>query len=260
MFAQVLVTEFIKLRRSRVTWFTLAAISMGPLGIALFMWILREPERAARLGLLGAKASLSGLSATWPAFLYMLTMIVGIGGMLLLSFIVAFVFGREYSESTAKNMLAMPVARPQFVFAKLIVSAAWWFVLVIAVLAEALMIGMALGLPGFSAALAAEACGGAFLAAGISYLLVPVVAWVTLAGRGYMAPLGFALAMMALGNVVSKTGWSPWFPWSIVPTLVGMVGAPAQSLPAGSYVVLALTFAAGTVGAVAQIIYADNVQ
>jgi hypothetical protein len=49
-------------------------------------------------------------------------------------------------------------------------------VLVSAVLAEALVIGTLLGLPGFSAALVAAATLEALLAAGIAYLLVPVVA------------------------------------------------------------------------------------
>ncbi len=129
MFAHVLATEFMKLRRSKVTWATLAGLSMGVLGIALFMWIVREPGRAAQLGLLGAKANLAGLEATWPAYFEMTALIVGIGGMLLLAFIVAYLFGREYDDATAKNMLALPVGRHWFVIAKLVVAAAWWAVL-----------------------------------------------------------------------------------------------------------------------------------
>ena len=256
----VLATEFAKLRRCKVTWFTLAGLSMGPLGIALFMWILREPGRAAQLGLLGTKANLSGLEATWPAYASALTLIVGVGGMLLLSFIVAYVFGREYAEGTAKNLLALPVGRHWFVIAKLVVAAAWWAVLTIAVVVESLVVGLALGLPGFSAGLAAGLVGNALLAAGISFLLVPVVAWITVWGRSYMAPLAFAIAMMALGNLFGHTGWSVWFPWSIVPSLIGMVGNPVETLPAGSYVVLALTFAAGVAATIAQLRYADNTQ
>ena len=136
MFAQVLAAEFLKLRRSKVTWFSLAALSLGPLAIALMMWIVREPGRAAQLGLLGTKANLSGLTATWPAYFSMLTLVVGMGGMLLLAFIVAYIFGREYTEGTAKNLLALPVGRHWFALAKLVVAAVWWAVLVVAVLAE----------------------------------------------------------------------------------------------------------------------------
>ena len=132
-FVQVLATELLKLRRSKVTWLSLAALSLGPLAIALMMWIVREPGRAAKLGLLGTKANLSGLTATWPAYSSMLTMVVGIGGMLLLAFVVAFVFGREYTEGTAKNLLALPVGRHWFALAKLVVAAVWWAALVAAV-------------------------------------------------------------------------------------------------------------------------------
>ncbi len=260
MFAAVLATEFTKLRRSKVTWATLGGLSLGPLGLALFMWILREPGRAAQLGLLGTKANLSGLEATWPAYASALTLVIGVGGMLLLSFIVAHIFGREYADGTAKNLLALPVGRHWFVVGKLVVAAAWWFALVAVVVVESLVVGLALGLPGFSEGLAAGLVRNALLAAGISYLLVPVVAWITVAGRGYMPPLGFAIAMMALGNLFGHTGWSVWFPWSIVPSLIGAVGQPIAVLPAGSYVVLALTFSAGVAATIAQLRYADNAQ
>ena len=259
-FARVLSTEFLKLRRSKVTWGSLAGLSMGPLAIALFMWIVREPGRAAQLGLLGTKADLSGITATWPSFLSMLTMIVGVGGLLLLAFIVAYVFGREYAEGTAKNMLALPIGREWFVVAKLVVAAVWWLVLVVAVLVEALVIGSALGLPGFSAGLVVSAVGNALLAAGIAYLLVPVVAWITILGRGYMPPLAFAIATLALGDVFTHTGLAPWFPYSIIPLLIGMVGKPVVALPVGSLVVLALTFAAGVTASVLQVRHADNTQ
>jgi ABC-type transport system involved in multi-copper enzyme maturation permease subunit len=260
IFAQVLATEFLKLRRSKVTWGSLGALSIGPLAIALFMWIVREPGRAAQLGLLGTKASLSGLTATWPSFFSMLILIVGVGGLLLLAFIVAYVFGREYTEGTAKSLLALPVGREWFVLAKLVVAAMWWLLLVAAVLLEALAMGWALGLPGFSVALAAHAVADALLAAVIAYLLVPVVAWIATLGRGYMPPLGFALLTLALGDVFTHTGWAPWFPWSIVPMLIGMVGKPVQTLPVGSLVVVALTFAVGVAATIAQLRYADNTQ
>jgi ABC-type transport system involved in multi-copper enzyme maturation permease subunit len=260
MIAQVFATEFLKLRRSKVTWATFAGMSMGPLGLALFMWIVREPGRAAQLGLLGTKANLSGLSATWPAFLSTMTILVGIGGMLVMSFVVAYVFGREYAEGTAKNLLALPVGRHWIVLAKLAVAAVWSAALTMSILIEALLVGTALDLPGFSVGLAIAAVGHSLVAAGISFLLVPVVAWITTAGRGYMPPLGFAFAMMALGNVFGKTGWADWFPWSIVPSMIGVVGLPAQGLPAGSYAVVAFTFVAGVVATVLQIRYADNAQ
>ncbi len=260
MFPRVLATEFLKLRRSRVTWFSLAALSIGPLAIALFMWIVREPGRAAQLGLLGAKANLSGLTATWSSYFSMITLVVGMGGMLLLAFIVAYIFGREYVEGTAKNMLALPVARHWFALAKLVAAALWWAVLVAAVVAETFVIGLAMALPGLSASLAERSVRDVALAAALTFLLAPIVAWIATLGRGYLPPLGFALAMLVLGDVIGKTGWGPWFPWSTVPVLIGSVGQRATSLAPGSVVVVGLTFLAGIAATIAQLRYADNAQ
>ena len=94
----------------------------GPLFLALFMWIMLDPQRATEFGLLGAKATLSGIEPTWASCSTFLTLIVGLGGTLLLAFVVAYVFGREYSEGTAKIMLTLPVPRPWFVVAKLLVA------------------------------------------------------------------------------------------------------------------------------------------
>lgn len=260
MLANVLATEFLKLRRARVPGATLLALLVAVLGLTLLVWIAKEPGRAAQLGLLGAKAGFSGLEASWQSYAGFLVQIVGTGGMLLLAFVVAYVFGREYDEATAKNMLALPVARHWFVIAKLVVAAVWWFAIVLAMLVWATAVGLALGLPGFSAAVVGGMFANTLLAASISYLVVPVVAFVTVWGRGFMAPLGFAIAMLLAGNLVGTTGWAPWFPWSIVPLLVGSVGPAASELPVGSYVVVAITFVLGVAATIAMMRTSDLAQ
>jgi ABC-2 type transport system permease protein len=79
-------------------------------------------------------------------------------------------------------------------------------------------------------------------------------------GRGYMPPLGFALAMLVLGDIFSHTGWAAWFPWSIVPLFIGAVGHRVTTVAPGSIAVVALTFLAGIAATIAQMRYADNAQ
>jgi ABC-2 type transport system permease protein len=258
MTGQVVLTEFLKLKRSAVPWVSLGAILAAPWGIALFMWIVRDPQRAADLGLLGTKANLAGLEATWPAFGSYLGLITGAGGMLLVAFIVAYVFGREYADGTAKNLLALPVGRGWFAGGKLLVTLVWWLALAVAALAEGFGIGWLLELPGFSSEVAGRIVTGSLVAAGVSFLLAPVVAWVTVWSRSYLAALGFALGMLLLGDLVGHTGWAPWFPWSIVPLLTGMVGQSVPVLPWTSYLVLGLTFVVGVAGTALQLRLADN--
>jgi ABC-2 type transport system permease protein len=260
MIGQVFATEFLKLRRSKVTWLTLLAFSLVPVAGGLFMWILREPGRAAKLGLLGTKANFAGLEATWAGYFGMLVQAVGIVGMLLLSVIASYLFGREYSERTAKNMLALPIGRPWCVAAKLVVALAWFAAIIGFCLAEAFAIGSALGLPGLSTRIAARGVRETLLAAGISFLLVPVTAWIATLGKGYLPPLGFAILTLVMGNILGATGWGKWFPWSIVPLFAGTAGPRAETLAPGSLIVVALTFIAGVAMTVAQLRWADNTQ
>jgi ABC-2 type transport system permease protein len=252
---QVVATEFLKLRRSAVPWVTLAAMLFGPAGIALFMWIVLDPQRAAALGLLGTKANLAGLEATWPAFGGYLPLVVGGGGLVLLAFVVAHLYGREYADDTAKNMLALPIERGWFVIGKLAVAAVWWLALTLAALAEGLVLGLALGLPGLTADLAMRIVATTLLTSGASFLVSPVIAWITIWARGYLAALGFALGMLLLGDLISHTGWAPWFPWSIV-----LSGATTGTgtLPWMSVLMLGVAFVGGTTAAILRLTLADN--
>lgn len=256
MIRQVVFTELLKLKRSLVPLTTLAAILAAPWGIALFMWIVRDPQRAADLGLLGTKANLAGLEATWPAYGGYLVMIAGAGGLVMLAFVVAHLFGREYADGTAKNLLALPVARGWFAAGKLLVAALWWLVLVVALLAEGFGIGLAMGLPGFSTEVATTTVVNAIACAGAAFLLAPVTSLTTVWSRSYLAALGVALGALALGNIFAHTGWAAWFPWSVVLLLSSPSGQ--VDVPWTSVLVLALTFVGGLVGTVAHLRYADN--
>ena len=251
---QAVATEFLKLKRSVVPWVTLAAMLLAPCGIALFMWIVQHPETAASLGLLGTKANLAGLEATWPAFSTYLALVAGGGGLGLLGFVLAWLFGREYADGTAKNMLALPVGRGWFVVGKLVVAAAWWAGLVIVIVAEGILLGAALDLPGRTPAALVQTAGSVFAAAALSFLAAPLAAWVTVATRSALGAVGFAFGTLLLGDLLSHTGWGEWTPWSIV--LSG--AADLTTVGWGSALVLVATFTVGVAVTVLQLEYADN--
>ena len=257
MLGTVVATELHKLRRAMVPPATLAAMMLGPLALALFMWIVHDPARAARLGLIGTKAELSGVQATWPSFASYLVLVISTGGTVFLAFIVAYLFGREYVDGTAKNMLALPVGRHQFALGKLLVTVGWWLLLVAVAIAEGLLLGFALDLPDWSGTLGGQLLGQAAVGAGLALLLAPAVAWVTVATRSYLASLAFAVGMLMVGNVLVHTGWAAWFPWSIVLLHAGALGGAPATLPPGSYLVLGLTAIGGVFGTILQLRRAD---
>jgi ABC-2 type transport system permease protein len=253
---EALVTEFAKLRRSWVPLVTAAVMAAAVCGAGLLIWIVQHPELAASLGLLGTKANLAGLQANWPAFGDYVVAICGASGLLLLAFIVAFVFAREYLEDTAKNMLASPVPRWAFVVAKLMVAATWWLALVVWLLLLGFIEGSVMGLPDFSVPTAIVIVAGTAQAAIVCYLLVPMVAWVTVASRNALAGVGFALGMLLLGNLLGHTGWAVWFPWSIAALLFGLTGDP-EPISAISLAIVVVTCAVGVAATIRHFARAD---
>jgi ABC-2 type transport system permease protein len=261
LFHAVVGTEFLKLRRAKVAWISFLAYGFMVAIAGFFVWMMKNPALAERLGLVGQKANfmIGGRAIDWATFLDLVVEMSGLGGLMLLSVIVAFVFGREYAEGTAKNMLALPVPRPLFVAAKLIVVATWIAALTLWCTALTLVAGSLLGLPGLSTRLLVEASGKMWVAALMSFCLSAAVAWVSVETRGYLAPLGFAIGALVLGVAFGATEWGRFCPWSILLWYTG-AGGPGRVVGPGSYAVLGGFFAVGVFLAVRHEACADNAQ
>ncbi|MBL8966610.1 MAG: ABC transporter permease [Spirochaetaceae bacterium] len=257
----VVATEFLKLRRSKVVWMSFLIYGFMIAMLGLFMWIALNPGMAESLGLLGQKANFAfaGESLDWAGFLGMVFMMASLGGMIFLSFIVVFIFGREYAEGTEKNLLVLPVPRGLFVLAKFVVAALWFALLSAWLLPLSFVVGKTLGLAGFDARLF-WGIGGKILVSGLlSFSTCSLVALIAVATKGYFAPLGYATFTLVLASLFGHTGWAPWVPWSIVGLYSGAAGAGPEPT-AGSYLVLAATFLLGLGLTLRHETRADNVQ
>lgn len=245
--AAALWAELLKLRRSRVPWLTAAGFSLAPLVGGLFMWILADPERARRMGVLGTKAQLQAGAADWPSLLALLAQATAVGGALLFALVTAWIFGREHVDRTAKELLALPTSRQTIVTAKLAVVALWALILTMVVLAEGLAVGSALHLPGGSRQVFVHGGLEMLAAAALTLALMPPVALLASAGRGYLAPLGWAILTLFLAQIAAATGWGGWFPWSVPALHANLAGPRADHLGPHSYALVALAGLSGLV-------------
>jgi ABC-2 type transport system permease protein len=216
----------------------------------LFMFILKDPSRARALGLLRAKAQLAAGVADWPTYLGVIAQATAVGGSLVFALATTWVFGREFVDRTAKLLLAVPTPRTAILAAKFILVAAWGALLAGWILAVALPIGFLLDLPGWSGDMLRESALGIALTAGLSILLLSPTAFLASASRGYLAPLGFTILTIFLGQITVATGGGAWFPWSVPALFSGMTGPRADVLGVSSYVLVGLTSLAGGVATV----------
>lgn len=238
--------EALKARRSPAPMLTALAFTLPPLMGGLFMVIARDPAWARRMGFVAAKAELTVATADWPTYVGLLTQSIAVGGLLLFGLVVIWIFGREYSDRTVTDLLALPTPRESIVAAKLIVAVVWSAALTAEVLLLGLGIGSAIGLPGWSAALAIDAAYRIAVTAGLTVLLVVPLAFAASAGRGYLAPVGGLILVVFLAQILAAVGWGAYFPWSVPALYSGAGGPDLPPLAPPSYL---LVVAAGVAGA-----------
>jgi ABC-2 type transport system permease protein len=252
--------ETLKARRSKISVLTAAGYVILPLVAGLFMIILKDPERARAMGLISVKAQLAGGVADWPTFFGMLTQGAAIGGAVLLAIITTWVFGREFSDRTIKELLALPTPRVAIVGAKFVLTGLWTLLLTILIFAVGLGVGMAVGIPGWSPELEWTSFWSLIAIAVLTWMLLPFVALFASAGRGYLPPLGWAFLTLVLAQIAAVLGWGDWFPWSVPALLSGMAGPRGEQIGVHSYILVAITCMAGVAATIAWWQSADQTQ
>lgn len=250
--------EFIKIRHSSIIWVTFVAFALAPLMGGVFLLILGDPEAAARAGALYKKAQMMQFSANWKSYLGLLTQAVGVGGVLVFGFVASWLFGREYSDGTAKDMLSLPTSRTQIVNAKFMVYVGWCLALILSNLLGGLSIGMAVGLPTPTASDIATELPAYLITSGLVIGLGSPIAFFALWGKGYLAPLGFVALTLVFAQVIAAVGYGTYFPWSIPGLYSGASADAAFQLGNVSYALLALTSLAGYACTVFYWKYADQ--
>jgi ABC-2 type transport system permease protein len=246
-FLAALWAETLKARRSKMTLMTAAGFLILPFAGGLFMLILKNPEQARAMGLISTKAQLTAGVADWPSFFAVLVQGVAAGGAILFALITAWVFGREFSDHTVKELLALPAPRWSIVLAKFVVTAAWVLALSLLVFVVGLAVGNAVDIPGWSPALQWTSFWTTLDTALLTFMLMPLVALFASSGRGYLPPLGWTILALAFANLVSVLGWGDWFPWAVPVLVSGMVKPKADLVGLHSYLVVLLAFLVGVV-------------
>jgi ABC-2 type transport system permease protein len=239
--------ETLKARRSKVPLLAAIGFTLAPLMDGLFMFIMKDPERAREMGLLSVKAQLAMSTAEWTTFFSVLSQAIAIGGVMVFSIVTAWMFGREFSDHTAKELMALPTSREKIVAAKLLVISGWVIAVTLWIFVFGLVIGNLVDIPGWTAQLAWQSFGDALATAGMTLLLMTPVAFIASMGRGYLPPLGWAVLTIFFAQIIAATGWGDWFPWSVPALFSGAAGPRDQLLGAHSYIIVILAGMAGLV-------------
>ncbi|HEV2088756.1 MAG TPA: ABC transporter permease [Cryptosporangiaceae bacterium] len=228
--AAALWAETLKARRSRVPLVTVLAFTVAALVGGLFMFILQDPRRARSMGLLGTKAAVVGGDADWPGYFTMLAQTTAVGGLLIFGLVFVWTFGREFSENTVKDLLALPTPRTTIVGAKFGVATGWCLALAVQTYLLGLLVGAILGLPGWSPTVAVTGLANLLATAAMTILLATAFGLAASIGRGYLPAVGCMFVALFLSQIIAALGYGHYFPWS-VPALFSGVAGPDRTPP-----------------------------
>ena len=239
-FTSALWTETLKTIRSKVPLFCVIGFSMAPLAGGLFMIILKDPQAARSMGLISTKAQIMAGTASWPSFFGFLAQAVAAGGAILFAIITIWIFGREFSDHTVKELLALPTSREAIVAAKFIVIVVSTLAMTLFIFGVSLVVGKLVVIPGWSTELAYTAFINILGTAILTIPLMSFVALIASSGRGYLPAFGWTILTLVLANIAAVIGWGDWFPWSIPGLFSGAAGPRTNQLGLHSYVIVIL--------------------
>lgn len=252
-------SEVLKVRKSKVFPVTLGFFAFIAVMMGLLMIVAKHPELAGRSATLSAKASFLK-NGDWSGFISLIIQAILALGPLGYGVVTSWVFGREYTDHTVKDLLALPVSRSGIVTAKFVVVAIWSLLLSAVFFVVALLAALAVNIPGWSYVLLQQAFSAFSISVLLTVVLCTPVAFVASMSRGYLLPIGYVILVLIMTQLVGMAlpGIVIYFPW-IVPALCsGMAGNSLPQPQLLSYIVLSLTGILGFVGTVAWWEIADQ--
>lgn len=219
LFWTALATETRKFRRAPVPRVA-AVMLVGGIAIMCLVMLLAaehgDPQAAAKLGPVIAVGG-------WTALLSAAAQITAVGGLIGFGVVLAWSFGREFTDGTISSLFALPVTRGQVAGAKIVVFG-FWSLTVSAGLVIALLgcgLGLDLGVP--NPAVVAM-LGRQFGVCVLTAALALAAGLAASLGRGLLPGIATVIGVVVLAQVAAIAGAGGWFPFATVGLWATTVG------------------------------------
>lgn len=213
--------EALKFRRATtVRVASILVVLLVPAMSAAFLAVVRADTGSV----LALKAAALLVDTGWGGITGFAAQIVSVGALLAVGVVVAWVFGREFTDRTFGTLFASPTPRSDIAAAKLLVLVVWGFALAVAVAMLTLGAGMPIGL-GTPDAAAWAGAGRILVVGALTVLLTLPLALVASVARGYLAAVAVLLGLVVVTQIVVALGAGAWFPYAS-PGLWAGLGGP----------------------------------
>lgn len=254
------IAELLKLKHLRIVWITFVAFAYGPIIGGLITFLIQNPELIPKSGILSTRISTLASSVNWGSYLSVyLSQVMAIGGIVVFGFVASYLFSREYSDHTYRDLLSLPFSRTKILNAKFLIYIIWCLGLAISNLIIGFIIGKILNLSGWEYGVIFENIKIYFITALLTMALGTWISFFALWGKGYLASLSFLILTLLLAEIIPFIGWGYYFPWAIPGMYCGAAGEEFKNLlNEWSYLSLIFTSFIGYILSIAWWKYADQ--
>lgn len=203
----LLYSEVSKLKRSKIFLISLIGATTSPIVcfIAYITYKNKYPNEPVLLSEVFSQTNM-----------YTILLI----GVPLYGVITAYLFNREYTENTLKNLLTVPISRIGYLFSKIIILFIWVMVMTLVAWIVTVILGIIGQFEGLSTIVILKAfkeflIGGFFL-----FLLLSPTIFVTLLFKNYIPTVVFTLIITMINVLIVQSEYYVLFPWSAIEVII----------------------------------------
>lgn len=254
------LSELLKLKHLSILWITFIAFALIPIMGGVIIFLIQNPELIPKSSILSIKVSMLSTPVNLVSYLSLyLSQGAGVAGIIVFGFVASYLFGREYSDHTYRDLLSLPISRTNILNAKYLIYIIWCLGLAISDLIIGFIVGKMLNLSGWEYNIIFEMIKIYFFTVLLTMALGTWISFFALWAKGYLAPLAFLIVILILAQFIPYIGWGHYFPWSIPGIYCGAAGEELKNrLNEWSYLSLIFTSLIGYILSVAWWKYADQ--
>lgn len=164
----------------------------------------------------------TNVAADWSGFLLSAAQITAAGGLGAFGIVMAWIFGREFTEGTITGLFALPVGRAEIALAKLFVYLLWAVFAAVLLTATLVIVGVLLGL-GLPDADTIQGLLRHVVLTILTATLALPIAWATTLLRSVLGGVGVTVALIVIGQFSVLAGAGAWMTLA-APALWAMSG------------------------------------
>ncbi|OOR48407.1 ABC transporter permease [Bacillus pseudomycoides] len=239
----LLYTELLKLKRSNMFLISIIGAAVAPFMVVVLSYIHMHTKHPNPIIVFSQLFSEVNLYTT---------VVLGVP---LYGVVIAYLFSREYTEDTLKNLLTIPVSRINFIISKFILLFFWIVMLTLVAWGLTLLLGLLGNFSGFSSSLLFQSLIQFLMCGGFLFILSTPIVLLTLIMKTYVPPIVLTIIITLINLMSINSEHKDLFPWAATLDIANNTLQPTYP-PEYSYIAITAT---SIIGFIATVFYFKKV-